>query len=474
MRRHTILIVVAGLSFGSSALATEIIVPTQMPLTLALATAASGDTITLLASGSPYQTFPGYSFAGKALLIRGSTGNPADVVIDGYGLDIALRIDGAGAAGTVLQDLTIRNGRGATTANANGAGLVLTNGASTTLRHCVVRDNVNPSADGNGAGIYVSSGSLRLEDCLVENNTLTSNVGDGGGVYATNSYNTYARTTFRNNGIASTVTPASGAIGGALYAEIGTCTFVQCRVEGNRGWDGAGLAIGGSGIAQVDACEFVNNVGRYGPGFYVTSNAGGATIRNCVFRGNSAGADYAAACLLRSVAMINCTFAGNTATGNYVLGGAANSTLDNCVVYGNTIGTAGLIPANHAIARSNILQAAITGATGSRNNIVADPKLASSTDPRLTSGSPGIDAGDGTLYSGPFVDFAGAARAVDDPTKPDTGVTLLGPVIDIGAYEFSPATCPADVDDGSGVGLPDGAVTIDDLLYFLARYEGGC
>lgn len=38
--------------------------------------------------------------------------------------------------------------------------------------------------------------------------------------------------------------------------------------------------------------------------------------------------------------------------------------------------------------------------------------------------------------------------------------------------------CPADMDDGSGSGYPaggvrDGAVTIDDLLYFLAAYEAG-
>ncbi len=36
------------------------------------------------------------------------------------------------------------------------------------------------------------------------------------------------------------------------------------------------------------------------------------------------------------------------------------------------------------------------------------------------------------------------------------------------------ATCPADLDDGSGTGIPDGGITIDDLLYFLGHYEGGC
>lgn len=33
--------------------------------------------------------------------------------------------------------------------------------------------------------------------------------------------------------------------------------------------------------------------------------------------------------------------------------------------------------------------------------------------------------------------------------------------------------CIADVDDGTGTGLPDGGVTIDDLLYYLDIYAGG-
>ena len=35
------------------------------------------------------------------------------------------------------------------------------------------------------------------------------------------------------------------------------------------------------------------------------------------------------------------------------------------------------------------------------------------------------------------------------------------------------ATCAADIDDGSRTGTPDGAVTIDDLIYFLIAFEDG-
>jgi len=33
--------------------------------------------------------------------------------------------------------------------------------------------------------------------------------------------------------------------------------------------------------------------------------------------------------------------------------------------------------------------------------------------------------------------------------------------------------CPADLDDGSGLGVRDGGVTIEDLIYFLAKFDAG-
>jgi len=38
---------------------------------------------------------------------------------------------------------------------------------------------------------------------------------------------------------------------------------------------------------------------------------------------------------------------------------------------------------------------------------------------------------------------------------------------------LAPSYCPADIDDGSGLGVPDGGVTVDDLLAYLTLYERG-
>ena len=39
---------------------------------------------------------------------------------------------------------------------------------------------------------------------------------------------------------------------------------------------------------------------------------------------------------------------------------------------------------------------------------------------------------------------------------------------------YDAGTARADVDDGSGTGVPDGGVGIEDLLYYLGRYDAGC
>lgn len=64
---------------------------------------------------------------------------------------------------------------------------------------------------------------------------------------------------------------------------------------------------------------------------------------------------------------------------------------------------------------------------------------------------------------------------VDDGSgtgTPDGGVTVDDLLFFFAA--FGAGDPRADLDDGSGAGIPDGGVTVDDMLYFLVRYNGGC
>lgn len=55
---------------------------------------------------------------------------------------------------------------------------------------------------------------------------------------------------------------------------------------------------------------------------------------------------------------------------------------------------------------------------------------------------------------------------------PDGGVTIEDLLYFLDLYAVG--SVAADIDDGSGTNSPDGGVTIDDLLYYLLRYEAGC
>jgi hypothetical protein len=74
-----------------------------------------------------------------------------------------------------------------------------------------------------------------------------------------------------------------------------------------------------------------------------------------------------------------------------------------------------------------------------------------------------------------FVRITWCVADVDDGAGggvPDGGVTIDDLIYYLTLFEAGDVG--ADVDDGSGAGVPDGGVTIDDLIYYLTRFEGGC
>lgn len=69
----------------------------------------------------------------------------------------------------------------------------------------------------------------------------------------------------------------------------------------------------------------------------------------------------------------------------------------------------------------------------------------------------------------------GCVADFDDGTgvgRPDGGVTIDDLLYYLGL--FAAGNVAADVDDGSGTGTTDGGVTIDDLLFYLVRFDAGC
>src|SRR6185295_11939290 len=84
--------------------------------------------------------------------------------------------------------------------------------------------------------------------------------------------------------------------------------------------------------------------------------------------------------------------------------------------------------------------------------------------------------GDACFYADIMVNAVPFCPAdVDDGTRagtPDGGVGIEDLLYYLLVY--SAGTAGADLDDGSGTGQTDGGVGIEDLLFYLARYNAGC
>jgi IS5 family transposase len=88
----------------------------------------------------------------------------------------------------------------------------------------------------------------------------------------------------------------------------------------------------------------------------------------------------------------------------------------------------------------------------------------------------GLLVKDGTLVDATIIEQSRGSKRDDATSTRDqeASFTRKNGETDHGYKGHVAATCRADLDDGTGTGTPDGGVTIDDLLYFLVRFGGGC
>jgi Right handed beta helix region len=152
-----------------------------------------------------------------------------------------------------------------------------------------------------------------------------------------------------------------GAGGGGLAVTRNVSLFGQgpydpmlirdCRIDGNQAPGGGGAwIVGADADVIVEGCSFLNNstVGLVGgPGF-----AGGlsvlcrrATIRDCLFEGNSAGRSGGAEISAGELLIEDCVFRGNSATdpnspntaeGGGLGVGSTNGIMRRCLIEGNS------------------------------------------------------------------------------------------------------------------------------------------
>ncbi|MGA2499316.1 MAG: right-handed parallel beta-helix repeat-containing protein, partial [Tepidisphaeraceae bacterium] len=227
-------------------------------------------------------------------------------------------------------------------------------------------------------------------------------------------------------------------------AVIDGFTIVAGNASGSSPNDsGGGIYNGSSAYPTIRNCTFRGNSATYGSAMYNAGN-GQTTqtllVANCVFTGNAKTAIYNAT---SNLFLVNCTIVGSQTA--LVANPTPAPTLTNCILWCDSqiSGTAtvtysflrsGMAGVGNIRGDAMFVRNPAPGADGAWGT--ADDDYG---DLRVLPWSPLVDAGNNSAVpAGISTDIAGNARLQDVPTTPDTGAGIA-PIVDIGAYEASPA-----------------------------------
>jgi hypothetical protein len=366
-------------------------------------------------------------------------------------------------ASAVLDGFRIRGGYATSSSgyDSAGGGMLILN-ASPTVLNCIVEDCLSSSA----GGIYLSGGSPSFDDCEIRGNWGYS--ANGGGLYQAAGSARLLRCAIRDNRGSNSFQGA----GGGLYVSGGSVTVEGCIFERNvaneyygafYGAVGGGAFIGADGSSFRD-CWFLGNVSHVGGGVTCYGNT---SFVNCMFSGNKAltidtgsgsvgGYGGAIMVWLNDLKLEGCSISGNYATedcGGVYVDSGSRARIESSILWGNTdLGSTEVLKRNlkegpgvNADLRWSCIEGLGNGGTVGCTSL--DPRFAdpngvdgvlgtADDDLRLRAGSPCIDSGANSGFTGVALDLDGLPRFVDDPSIWDRG-SGAAPIADMGAFEFA-------------------------------------
>lgn len=342
-------------------------------------------------------------FHGHAVEVRSSAG-PGTTIIDGDALSAVVMFQSGETRASILRGFTIQH---AEYSGLGGAiGIVR---ASATIAGNVIADNGTMAISGYVASVAIVDNQLRRNRDFLSNG--------GGGV----DLGLVSSAEIVGNVIEDNDTDGSG---GGISVSGGTIVISDNVVRRNvAGRSGGGIVAGATNLLVSQNVIADNTAGESGGGLSTGVAAGSRTV----VLANTIASNAAAA---GSGVFVGYSVSPAEIVDNLVTGAPGTSLVDCDHTYYDVI---------PAFSHNDVYTGApfpIVGCgsdPGGPGRLSVDPRYADpgSADYRLASGSPAIDAGDGSVPSLPPLDIAGSPRVVD-------GNADGASVIDIGAYEAQP------------------------------------
>ncbi len=350
--------------------------------------AAAPGALVLVSNGTYYVTDNPTNYSGtnvvfinRSLTLRGYSGNPADVIINGGGSNRCVQVLWDELGGLVrIENMTLTNGYGL----SYGGGIYFralgdaASGSTGMLAGCVISGNTAAGSDtdhgGGGVASYnINSFVFLVSNCLVRGNTCTGN-----------------------------------SLGGGIYVR-GIGLITDSEISANQSvTSGGGIHFRSSGATRealmAQNCLIISNSAN-GNGGGVYQNRSSSTVRNCLIAYNTSvsqgGAIYG---YEPGTGLIeNCTIVSNYSgsCGGFTSRYAMRYEFNNVIMYGNTAGNAfsniaiSLSTTNWFFNHCCTAPLATSGGAAGTNNFNTDPDYLDRVQGnfRLAAGSPCINAG---------------------------------------------------------------------------------
>lgn len=348
-----------------------------------------------------------------------------------------------------------------------GGGIRNEQGSNPEITNVVINNNYTEDGDG-GAGMYNAANSNPILDKVTFEDNVTAD--QGAGMYNDNSKPEISNSKFINN------YAASG--GGAMENDGGSDLLLENVLFKDNSTDDNGGAIQNwKSSPEIINSIFINNSAQYDGGALFNYTDCHPFVANCIFENNEAGRNGGAIYNRRNCnpiltnLLITNNYAGKLGGGAYTVSsngspcspvatnitisnnyadssgggsfddGLGNPKLKNSIVHGNYSNGVDEIDAPSSIAPTALFRVIIRNdyyATGSVAPTTFNAVVFADTtvkDYRLALHSPGKDVGNNVFFNaGQTPDLSGITTDLNSSDR------IMGPAIDLGAYEVCPDT----------------------------------